>query len=129
MDVAMAAAALRTISEGFAQLAEALEKEGLPWPTEPEAGKPKETSKPGPTKPKDPPAEEPEGDQEEPPVEESSKPKAIELADLQGIAGDMIREGNKPRFLEVLKKFKLKNLSSADPSIYQDLYDELKNDG
>lgn len=120
------ASALEMIGEGFMQLAFALRAE--PTEEKPTARKrvPKET------KAEEPEVESPTGHEDEEALDQSDaqddvplKPAKVKLSDLQEIAAGLLKGGKRSKFLKVLTKHGLKNLSSAPEVSYDDLWTEL----
>lgn len=129
-DVTQALLALAVSFEASASVLRALssvipEEPELREPKEPEAPAVKEPEAPAKpkftAKPKTPTAKEPKA-----PAKGEEPAKEIELADLQELGRKLLAAGAKKDFLEVLKRFKLSNLSSADPVAFGQIHKVLQ---
>ena len=57
----------------------------------------------------------------------SVAPAKLELADLQALGAQLLKTGKKSVFVDILATFGLRNLSSAEPSAYPQIYKALKD--
>jgi len=106
------------IAEGLRMIADALEETPAKAPAKPTA---RSSSK---APPKD---EDDRAFDEDPPVEESSKPvmKEVTLKDLQSAARKLINANRRPDMVEVLESFEAKNLSSIPEDKWDEAHEKL----